>query len=98
MAMISGTILSYSDAEGWGVATCELGEVFVHFSAIEPHDRGLAPGDHVTLQAEAAQQDGYTWRATTVRRQGMGPATPPSALPGATSTLSVAWDDEDDSR
>ena len=61
--------------DGWGaIASAELpdgDEAFVHFSVIDaPGYRSLDEGDVVDFDYEAAEQDGYHFRATWASRVG----------------------------
>jgi cold shock protein len=50
----------------------------VHFSAIVMGGfRQLAAGQHVWFRAEAAEQDGFSFRAVKVWTEGVEPASPP---------------------
>lgn len=73
----AGRVLLWHRDRGWGViASGELdGEVWAHFSHIDPGSpgvveaggfRALAAGDRVRFTAERAEQDGFHWRATWV--------------------------------
>ncbi|WP_277955252.1 hypothetical protein [Saccharopolyspora soli] len=43
--------------------------MWAHFSDIDAMGfRSLTAGEQVVLRAERAEQDGYSWRATWVRR------------------------------
>jgi CspA family cold shock protein len=75
---VTGTVRSWSDEGGFGTIQVE-GEpefVWAHFSVIEPPGgsgfRSLKVGDRVTLLVEAAEQDGYHWRATWVGESNEG--------------------------
>jgi len=71
----SGVVREYDADEGWGVldGADVPGGCWVHFSAIvEPGFRHLSPGELVSFRAEAADQDGFTFRAVQVWK-GQGP-------------------------
>ncbi|MDX8053302.1 cold shock domain-containing protein [Lentzea sp. BCCO 10_0798] len=71
-------VARWNDGEGWGEITSDdfADPIWVHFSAIERSDRTASPGGYRSLHAnnsveflaERADQDGYRWRATSVRR------------------------------
>ncbi|UJV46740.1 cold-shock protein [Streptomyces sp. AMCC400023] len=71
---VHGTVRSWDDESGWGVlASPEVpGEVWAHFSAVSTPEPGafasLEPGEAVLFTWEEAEQDGYAYRATRVRR------------------------------
>ena len=71
--MALGTVKFFKPDNGWGaVASPELPDgcdAWVHFSAIEMDGyRVLEAGDRVEFDYEAAQQDGFRFRATRVRK------------------------------
>ncbi|WP_229074995.1 hypothetical protein [Actinoplanes sp. DH11] len=50
----------------------------MHFPAVETGGfRQLAAGQHVWFRAEAAEQDGFSFRAVKVWTQDVEPASPP---------------------
>jgi cold shock protein len=58
------------DDQGWGVldSAVTLGGCWVHYSALEmPGYRTLTPGQDVSFEFEAADQDGFRFRATRVQ-------------------------------
>ncbi|GAA4864177.1 cold-shock protein [Saccharopolyspora cebuensis] len=64
-----GRVRVWHTEYGWGVVEVAGEEVWAHFSRLEATGfRALAEGDRVRLRVEAAEQDGYRWRATWVRR------------------------------
>jgi len=66
----AGEVESWSVEDGWGVLVSDsLDEpVWAHYSHIDmPGFRVLAAGDRVEFDYEAADQDGYRYRATVVR-------------------------------
>ncbi|CRK60491.1 Cupin 2, conserved barrel domain protein [Alloactinosynnema sp. L-07] len=69
--MIQGVVESWLDEEGWGVLTSPaLAEpVWAHFCHIVdmPGFRTLTAGNAVEFDYEDADQDGYIYRATSVR-------------------------------
>jgi CspA family cold shock protein len=65
-----GTVDVWNEEEGWGVIDSPdtPGGCWVHFSHIVGHGyRSLRAGHVVLLQWEAADQDGYAFRAVSVR-------------------------------
>ena len=65
----SGIVREWHDDEGWGVidAPDAPGGCWAHFSSIEtPGYRWLRAGQVVTLEFEAAEQDGCVYRAISV--------------------------------
>jgi CspA family cold shock protein len=74
-----GSVRTYDAAAGWGVLDGPdvPGGCWVHFSAIAADGyRQLEPGQHVSFRAEAAQQDGFAFRAVKVWT---GDTEPPDA-------------------
>jgi CspA family cold shock protein len=97
--MISaGSVRTYDVDEGWGVIDGPdvPGGCWVHFSAIAATGfRELAPGEQVSFRAEAADQDGFAYRAVRVWPGDAEPADPPGASDpsGAyRSTLTLSFD------
>jgi cold shock protein len=93
----------WRDEEGWGVVDSPEtpGGCWVGFSEVlVPGYRSLRPGQEVELDHEAAEQDGYAYRAVRVRPAGAEPAEatvdPPSAA--YTSTLTLTFDDDEGDR
>src|SRR5688572_28756938 len=93
-----GTVREYAPDEGWGVIDGPdvPGGCWVGFAAIAmPGYRELAAGQRVTFRAEAADQDGYAYRAVKVWT---GDTEPPDEIPdlggsGAyRSTLTLNFD------
>lgn len=71
--MARGTVKSFQRESGWGVITSpdlpDGSDAWVHFSAIEAEGfRAFDTGDHVEFDYEAAEQDGFRFRATRARR------------------------------
>ncbi|MEV1080500.1 cold shock domain-containing protein [Streptomyces sp. NPDC050211] len=67
--MIEATVTEWDDEQGWGVLDSREtpGGCWTHFSTVEmPGFRSLAPGQKVTLEWEAVEQDGYQYRAVRV--------------------------------
>lgn len=68
-----GQVREWHAEEGWGVidSPAAPGGCWAHFSAIAMDGyRALAVGDEVEVDVEAADQDGYAYRALTVRVPG----------------------------
>lgn len=68
-----GRVREWHDEEGWGVidSPAAPGGCWAHYSAIEMDGyRALAAGEEVEVDLEAADQDGYAYRALTVRVPG----------------------------
>jgi CspA family cold shock protein len=93
-----GTVRTYDSDEGWGVIDGPdvPGGCWVHFSAIATGGyRSLDAGQPVRFTAEAADQDGYAFRAVKVWT---GDAEPPAADAGSSeayaSTLTLSFDPE----
>ena len=70
--MVTGTVKTWSDDEGWGVLTSSdvPGEVWAHYSALEGGGfRTLAPGERVRFEVVdlgSPLQDGYRYRAERI--------------------------------
>lgn len=70
MAVVRGTVKEWHSEEGWGVlAAPGLPDTWVHYAFLDmPGYRTLSAGDQVEFDWEPAQQDGYSARATWVRK------------------------------
>jgi CspA family cold shock protein len=95
-----GSVLAWSPEEGWGVIQTPRtpGGCWTHFSALDMTGyRQLHVGQRVTVEYEAAAQDGYQWRAVRVTTDSR-PQIAPGPLGGDSSayesTLNIEWDDE----
>jgi CspA family cold shock protein len=67
--MTEASVRVWHDEEGWGVLDSPEtpGGCWAHFSAIEmPGFRALSVGQVVALEWEAAEQDGWHYRAVRV--------------------------------
>jgi CspA family cold shock protein len=92
-----GVVRVWHDDEGWGVLDSPVtpGGCWAHFShVLVPGYRRLAAGQLVTFGFEAAQQDGYSFRATEAWPAGseplrLEPETGPSDA--YRSTLTITW-------
>jgi CspA family cold shock protein len=76
----SGVVREFHVEEGWGVidGPAVPGGCWVHFSAIAMGGfRQLVAGQNVWLRAEAAEQDGFSFRAVKVWTEDVEPASPP---------------------
>jgi Cold shock proteins len=93
---MNGSVRFWSSDEGWGVidSTETPGGCWVHFSAVETAGlRELRAGQDVAFEYEGGDQDGYSFRAVSVRPGSSTPARERSPVTdgGAyRSTLSVA--------
>lgn len=69
----TGIVREFDPAQGFGVIDSPEtpGGCWVHFSAIVMDGyRKLEPGEEVSFAFEPARQDGFSYRATEVRKQG----------------------------
>lgn len=67
---IEAVVREWHSEEGWGVVDSPQtpGGCWVHFSHIQaPGYRELVPGQTVAIECEPADQDGFTYRAVTVK-------------------------------
>ena len=67
---IEAVVLEWQPEEGWGVVDSQQtpGGCWVHFSHIQATEYGeLVPGQTVALEFEPADQDGFAYRAVTVK-------------------------------
>jgi CspA family cold shock protein len=94
----TGSVRTYDADEGCGVIDGPdvPGGCWVHFSAIAaPGYRELTPGQQVSFRAEAADQDGFSFRAVKVWTGGTEPPDPSPSQdsPGAYhSSLTLTFD------
>lgn len=92
----SGRVLEWHSEEGWGVLASDAlpGKVWAHCSVIQAEGyRELAVGQSVTFTAEQAEQDGYRWRAVSIRPEAGARHWPDgSAPPGFSSSLDIEFD------
>lgn len=94
----SGTVRFWHDEEGWGVIDSDdtPGGCWAHFANVAvPGFRSLGPGQRVNLEWEAAEQDGYHFRATRAWPAGTEPEpdVPPTGSGDAyRSGLSIRFD------
>lgn len=78
-----GRVREWHDEEGWGVidSPAAPGGCWAHFSAIAMDGyRALAVGDEVEVDLEAADQDGYAYRAVRVQVPGRPERAEPQRL------------------
>lgn len=101
--MISrGVVRDFRPEEGWGVVDGPdvPGGCWVHFSTIVMDGyRQLTPGQRVSFRAEATNQDGFNFRATTVWPDGVEPTDPPAdqgTSIGYRSSLILTFDQPED--
>jgi cold shock CspA family protein len=98
--LVTGTVLRWSDEDGWGVLTSDAldGTVFAHYSTIRDQAgwRGLRPGQPVAFTWEESGQDGCDHRAVDVYTDtSRTPVEPPPAEPGSSayrSWLTIGFD------
>jgi CspA family cold shock protein len=77
-----GEVSQWRDEEGWGVIDSPVtpGGCWAHFSSVATTGyKALAPGQLVYLEWEAADQDGFSYRAVRCWPVGEQPAPEPSA-------------------
>lgn len=98
----TGRVRVWHAEQGWGVLdSAETpGGCWAHFSVVEVEGcRTLSAGQAVELEWEAAQQDGYVFRAVRAWPAGGAPvaAPPVDDAPGSSSayssTLTITWDE-----
>ena len=90
---VRGTVRSWNAEEGWGVVDSPqtAGGCWVHFSAVQvPGWQELEPGTGVELLWVDADQDGYLYRALSVRPDGVDPAYERPVAPQAGTGSEVA--------
>jgi CspA family cold shock protein len=93
----SGVVRSFDAGEGWGVLDGPdvPGGCWVHFSAIAMIGyRELAAGQTVSFHAEAADQDGFAFRAVKVWTGDVEPdqPRPGNGSAGYSSVLRLTFD------
>lgn len=74
-----GTVHKWNDDAGWGVVESPdtPGGCWVHYSVLQVSGwRSLSVGDDVAFEWEVAEQDGYSFRATSAWLPESGPETP----------------------
>jgi CspA family cold shock protein len=97
----SGSVRVWHAEEGWGVldSAATPGGCWTHYSAVlVPGYRTLDTGRAVEFTFEAAEQDGYAFRAIEVWPADRAPVRHDDeiseASPGYRSTLTVTFDDD----
>ncbi|AEV85563.1 cold-shock protein [Actinoplanes sp. SE50] len=99
-----GSVRGFDADEGWGVIDGPdvPGGCWVHFSALAMDgERVLVPGRQVRFRAEAADQDGFAFRAVKVWLDGAEPADAEPAPGGSaaySSRLTLTFDPPADPR
>jgi CspA family cold shock protein len=98
----SGVVREFHVDEGWGVIDGPTvpGGCWVHFSAITMDgSRQLAAGRHVWFRADAAEQDGFSFRAVKVWTEDVEPVSLPgrqrSSGAAYHSSLALSFDEPD---
>jgi cold shock protein len=98
-----GTVRLWQAEEGWGVidSAATPGGCWAHFSAVLGSGyRTLEAGGAVTFTFEAAEQDGYPFRAVEVWAGDRSPVQDADGVAGASSAyrseLPLTFDDDDD--
>ena len=101
--MVTGRVRFWHDELGWGVLDSDEtpGGCWAHFSDLRvPGYRTLSAGERVHFDWEAAEQDGYSFRATIAWPDGVDPASDDiTRITDSTayrSSLSITWDDNPD--
>src|SRR5947209_1839094 len=99
----SGTVRDWHSYDGWGVIDSDAtpGGCWAHYSAAAVDGyRSFTAGQPVWLEWEAADQDGYGFRATRFWPQGAEPATPNDIAQESSgayrSTLTLTFDTDGD--
>ena len=96
---MTGRVSVWHTQEGWGVLESDQtpGGCWVHYSAVETTGvKELHPAHEVDFDWEPAEQDGYRFRAISVRPQGQPSDAPPAPSTSETapyrSSLVIDWD------
>jgi len=85
--------------DGWGVVVGDQlpGPCWVHYAVVEmPGYRELVVGAEVLVEYEEAFQDGFRFRATSVRPVGSSDSTPGTGSSAYTSRLTIEFDEPSD--
>jgi CspA family cold shock protein len=95
-----GVVRSWHDDDGWGIIDSAQtpGGCWAHYSAVAIQGyRKLSPGQRVKLEWEAANQDGFAFRATKAWPVGQADvdAAPQGPSGIYSSTLTIHFDDEE---
>jgi CspA family cold shock protein len=100
-----GTVRLWHAEDGWGVidASATPGGCWTHYSAVlVPGYRARDAGEAVEFTFEAAEQDGFAFRAVEVWPAGQVPVRSGDEVPGPSSahrsTLTLTFDGEDETR
>lgn len=95
----TGTVREWHDDLGWGVVDSQEtpGGCWAHYSGVRQRGhRALRPGRRVHLEWEAAEQDGYRFRAVALWPEGSDPYDPPGSPSVAyRSVLTITETDPD---
>ncbi|WP_182358422.1 cold-shock protein [Tomitella gaofuii] len=99
---VRGVVREWRAVEGWGVIESKStpGGCWAHYSDLQMLGfRSLEAGRAVEMEFEAADQDGYSFRAVRVWAEGEEPADLSGGRtigrPGAySSSLTIEWDDD----
>jgi cold shock protein len=100
MEPVAGVVSTWNDDEGWGVLASQRtpGGCWCHFSALSMGGlRTLSPGTSVEFLYEAAEQDGYSYRAVEAWPAGQRRRARASEHGGSDSfsTITLHLDPED---
>jgi len=96
---VSGAVAEWYDEDGWGVLQSDAtpGGCWAHVSMVRGPSRPLAIGSAVDFTFEAADQDGYRFRAVVVVPEGVDPDDDRTVRggPGGAyrSSLTITFDD-----
>ncbi len=94
-----GTVRVWHDELGWGVLDAHEtpGGCWAHFSQlVMPGYAALTPGQPVSFRYEEADQGGFSYRAVSVRPDGVDPSyvpDPPTDSEAYRSTLTITADE-----
>ena len=97
----SGTVAEWYDEDGWGVLHSDAtpGGCWVHASMVRGPLQRLAIGSAVDFTFEAADQDGYGFRALVVVPEGVDPDDDRTVHGGPggaySSSLTITFDSPD---
>jgi CspA family cold shock protein len=98
----TGVVREWYAEEGCGVldSASTPGGCWAHFSAVQVEGyRSLTPADRVHFTFEAAEQDGYSYRAVDVWPPGVEPrlrlVEPTTSSDAFRSRLTVTFDDDE---
>lgn len=93
-------VREWHDLDGWGVLDSDEtpGGCWAHYSNLDMAGfRTARPGQRVEFDYERGAQDGYGYRAVTVRLEGVTPAQPWRVEESGSaywSLLHIEWDDD----